>query len=82
MAVSFELVGRGCSDVIWSVWAVAIAAGRKLAHRLFDGKADSKVDYSTIPTVVFSHPPIGTVGLTEGEHCCFLFAADMETSCQ
>ncbi|CAL8262615.1 unnamed protein product [Lota lota] len=46
---------------------VAIAAGRKLAHRLFDGKADSKVDYSTIPTVVFSHPPIGTVGLTEEE---------------
>lgn len=25
------------------------------------------MDYSTIPTVVFSHPPIGTVGLTEGE---------------
>ncbi|XP_056456214.1 glutathione reductase, mitochondrial isoform X1 [Gadus chalcogrammus] len=46
---------------------VAIAAGRKLAHRLFDGKADSKVDYSTIPTVVFAHPPIGTVGLTEEE---------------
>ncbi|CAL8307047.1 unnamed protein product [Arctogadus glacialis] len=46
---------------------VAIAAGRKLAHRLFDGNADSKVDYSTIPTVVFAHPPIGTVGLTEEE---------------
>lgn len=48
------------------VCAVAIAAGRKLAHRLFEGKKDSKLDYSTIPTVVFSHPPIGTVGLTEG----------------
>lgn len=47
--------------------AVAIAAGRKLAHRLFEGKKDSKLDYSSIPTVVFSHPPIGTVGLTEGE---------------
>ncbi|KAJ8398922.1 hypothetical protein AAFF_G00418300 [Aldrovandia affinis] len=46
---------------------VAIAAGRKLAHRLFEGKAESKVDYSNIPTVVFSHPPIGTVGLTEEE---------------
>lgn len=46
---------------------VAIAAGRKLAHRLFEGKKDSKLDYSSIPTVVFSHPPIGTVGLTEGE---------------
>lgn len=48
------------------VCSVAIAAGRKLAHRLFEGKKDSKLDYSTIPTVVFSHPPIGTVGLTEG----------------
>ncbi|XP_037531620.1 glutathione reductase, mitochondrial [Nematolebias whitei] len=46
---------------------VAIAAGRKLAHRLFEGKKDSKLDYSSIPTVVFSHPPIGTVGLTEDE---------------
>lgn len=49
------------------MWIVAIAAGRKLAHRLFEGKADSKIDYNNIPTVVFSHPPIGTVGLTEGE---------------
>ena len=45
---------------------VAIAAGRKLAHRLFECKEDSKLDYDNIPTVVFSHPPIGTVGLTEG----------------
>ena len=46
---------------------VAIAAGRRLAERLFDGKAESKVDYENIPTVVFSHPPIGTVGMTEAE---------------
>ncbi|XP_023573383.1 glutathione reductase, mitochondrial [Octodon degus] len=46
---------------------VAIAAGRKLAHRLFECKEDSKLDYDNIPTVVFSHPPIGTVGLTEDE---------------
>ena len=46
---------------------VAIAAGRKLAERLFNGKADSKVDYDNIPSVVFSHPPIGTVGITEDE---------------
>ncbi|XP_070537676.1 glutathione reductase, mitochondrial-like [Ptychodera flava] len=46
---------------------VAIAAGRKLAHRLFDNKPDLKQDYNNIPTVVFSHPPIGTVGLTEAE---------------
>ncbi|MDO6459203.1 glutathione-disulfide reductase [Granulosicoccaceae sp. 1_MG-2023] len=46
---------------------VAIAAGRRLADRLFGGKPDRYVDYETIPTVVFSHPPIGTVGLTEPE---------------
>ncbi len=46
---------------------VAIAAGRRLADRLFGGKADSKLDYHDIPSVVFSHPPIGTVGLTEDQ---------------
>ena len=45
--------------------AVAIAAGRRLAARLFRGQADSRLDYENIPTVMFSHPPIGTVGLTE-----------------
>jgi glutathione reductase (NADPH) len=44
---------------------VAIAAGRRLSDRLFGGKADRHLDYSNIPTVVFSHPPIGTVGLSE-----------------
>ena len=44
---------------------VAIAAGRRLAERLFQNKIDSKVDYSNVPSVVFSHPPIGTVGMTE-----------------
>ena len=46
---------------------VAIAAGRKLAARLFDNQPDSKLDYSDIPTVVFSHPPIATIGMTEDE---------------
>ena len=46
---------------------MAIAAGRRLALRLFRGAADSKLDYENIPTVVFSHPAIGTVGLTEEE---------------
>jgi glutathione reductase (NADPH) len=44
---------------------VAIAAGRKLADRIFGGKPDAKLDYDDIATVVFSHPPIGVVGLTE-----------------
>ena len=44
---------------------VAIAAGRRLADRLCGGMTDRKLDYSLIPTVVFSHPPIGTVGLGE-----------------
>jgi glutathione reductase (NADPH) len=44
---------------------VAIAAGRRLADRLFGGMSDRKLDYHQIPTVVFSHPPIGTVGLSE-----------------
>ncbi|CAL1542980.1 unnamed protein product [Lymnaea stagnalis] len=46
---------------------VAIAAGRRLAHRLFDGQTDLRLDYTNIPTVVFSHPPVGTIGLTEAE---------------
>lgn len=46
---------------------VAIAAGRKLAHRLFNSEANSKLDYSNIPSVVFSHPPVGSVGVTEEE---------------
>jgi len=44
---------------------VAIKAGRTLAERLFNGQTNAKMDYSTIPTVVFSHPAIGTVGLSE-----------------
>ncbi|NIW24196.1 MAG: FAD-dependent oxidoreductase, partial [Gammaproteobacteria bacterium] len=46
---------------------VAIAAGRRLADRVFGGQADRYLRYELIPTVVFSHPPIGTVGLTETE---------------
>jgi glutathione reductase (NADPH) len=44
---------------------VAIAAGRRLGDRLFGGMKDRKVDYSLIPTVMFTHPPIGTIGLSE-----------------
>lgn len=44
---------------------VAIAAGRTLSDRVFGGKKDAKLSYEFIPTVVFSHPPLGTVGYTE-----------------
>jgi glutathione reductase (NADPH) len=46
---------------------VAVKAGRQLSERLFNGKTEAKMDYKLIPTVVFSHPPIGTIGLTEPE---------------
>ena len=44
---------------------VAIAAGRRLCDRLFGGQSGRHLDYELIPTVIFGHPPIGTVGLTE-----------------
>lgn len=44
---------------------VAVKAGRLLSERLFNGQSQAKMDYSLVPTVVFSHPPIGTIGLTE-----------------
>ncbi len=44
---------------------VAIGAGRRLADRLFGGLPERKLSYENIPTVIFTHPPIGTVGLTE-----------------
>ena len=46
---------------------VAIAAGRRLSDRLYNGMTDRHLDYNNIATVVFSHPPIGTIGLTEDE---------------
>lgn len=44
---------------------VAIAAGRKLSDRLFGGQPLARLAYDQIPTAVFTHPPVGTVGLTE-----------------
>jgi glutathione reductase (NADPH) len=46
---------------------VAIAAARRLSDRLFNNKPERRLEYENIPTVMFSHPPIGTVGLTEGQ---------------
>ena len=46
---------------------VAIAAARRLMDRVFGGRAEARLDYADIPSVVFSHPPLGKVGLTEAE---------------
>ncbi|CAM9381651.1 unnamed protein product [Choristocarpus tenellus] len=59
-------LGDACDKKV-ELTPMAIAAGRRLADRLFGGVKDAKADYSNVPTVVFSHPPIGTIGLTEEE---------------
>lgn len=46
---------------------VAIAAGRRLADRLYGNMPDRRLEYRWIPTVIFSHPPLGTVGMTEDD---------------
>jgi glutathione reductase (NADPH) len=46
---------------------VAIAAGRRMADRVFGGMSDRYLDYENIPTVIFGHPPIGTVGMSEAQ---------------
>jgi glutathione reductase (NADPH) len=46
---------------------VAVAAGRCLSDRLFGGKPQAKISYDLVPSVVFSHPPLATVGLSEEE---------------
>jgi glutathione reductase (NADPH) len=51
----------------WQLTPVAIAAGRRLSDRIWGGQQDRFLDYENIPTVVFGHPPMGTVGLTEAE---------------
>jgi glutathione reductase (NADPH) len=44
---------------------VAVAAGRALADRLIGHQPGVTFDENAIPSVVFSEPPLGAVGLTE-----------------
>lgn len=45
---------------------VAIREGQAFSDSLFGGKP-TLVDYANIPSAVFSHPPIGAVGMTEAQ---------------
>jgi len=57
-----------CGDVIdrHTLTPVALAEGMQIARNLFAGQ-DRAVDYTNIPTAVFSSPNLGTVGMTEEE---------------
>ena len=46
---------------------VAIAAGRRMGDRLYGNKPNRKMSYNDIATVMFTHPPIATMGLSEEE---------------
>jgi glutathione reductase (NADPH) len=77
--------GRTATWMATSVWTlirtpppVAIAAARRLMDRVFGGQAESRLDYDGIATVVFSHPPIGMVGLTE-QHARGRYGDDVRT---
>lgn len=59
-------IGDVC-DRGYELTPVAIAAGRRLSDRLFAGKNDAHLVYENIPSVVFAHPEIGSIGLTEPE---------------
>lgn len=54
----------GCGPALTPV---AIAAARRLCDRLFGGRPDAKLDAGDVPSVVFSHPPLAMVGMTEAE---------------
>ena len=62
---SIFALGDVCGEV--ELTPMAIAAGRRLADRIFSRNilVKPRVSYKNVPTVIFSHPPIGTIGLTE-----------------
>jgi glutathione reductase (NADPH) len=45
---------------------VAIREGQAFADTMY-GNKPTRVDYANIPSAVFSHPPIASVGMTEGQ---------------
>lgn len=46
---------------------VAVRCGRMLSERLFNGRTDLKMNYDNVATIVFSHPPIGAVGINQAQ---------------
>ena len=58
---------------------VAIREGQAFADTFF-GKRPHQVDYSCIPSAVFSHPPLAGVGMTEGQARNKLGAVKVYTS--
>ena len=58
-AQAYVLLYFSCVLTLCCYFLVAIAAGRKLAHRLFNNEIESRLEYENIPSVVFTHPPIG-----------------------
>ncbi len=54
-----------CTDRV-NLTPVAIREGQAFADTVF-GDQPVEVDYSCVPTAVFSQPPVGSVGLTEAQ---------------
>lgn len=52
-------------DKGYELTPVAIAAGRRLSDRVFGGQKGAKLEYKDIPSVVFAHPEVGSIGMTE-----------------
>ena len=74
-AIQVDAYSRTQAPGIWAVGdvtdrmnltPVAIAEAMALVRTIFGGQPTT-MDYANVPTAVFSQPPIGTVGLTEGE---------------